>query len=349
MAVRRAIENPIISPADVRPSRPDFEVICVINAGVARLGDEVILLLRVVERPLHDDESVYLAPVFNERTGVVDLIPFPLNDPRYNFSDPRMIGTPDSTYLTALSHLRLARSRDGVRFTVEDAPALFPANAYETYGIEDPRITQIGDSYYVNYVAVSRLGIVTALARTHDFKTFERMGIIFAPENKDVVIFPEKIGGKYAALHRPSAHGIGAPEIWSAESPDLMCWGNHRHMVGLRDNGWEDARIGGSAVPFRIDQGWLAIYHGANRQNRYSMAALLLDKDRPWKVLARSNRPILEPETDYERFGFFNNVVFSCGALYEDGLVKMYYGAADTVMALAELPIQDVLETLQPV
>ncbi len=120
-------------------------------------------------------------------------------------------------------------------------------------------------------------------------------------------------------------------------------------MIGLRENGWEDARIGGSAVPFRVDQGWLAIYHGANRANRYSMAALLLDKDRPWQVLARSNRPILEPEADYERFGFFDNVVFSCGVLYEEGLVKMYYGAADTVMAYAEISIQDVLDTLQPV
>jgi beta-1,2-mannobiose phosphorylase / 1,2-beta-oligomannan phosphorylase len=346
MPARRATENPIIAPGDVKPSQPGFEVICVINAGVARLGDEVILLLRVVERPLNADGQIYLAPVYDPQSGQVINKRIPRGAPGHDFSDPRLIGTPEGMYLTALSHLRLARSRDGIHFTVEDTPALFPREAYETFGIEDPRITQIGDTYYVNYVGVSRLGIVTALAVTSDFQHYERLGVIFPPDNKDVEIFPEKIGGMYYALHRPSTSAFGRPEIWLADSPDLLRWGNHRHLIGQRENGWEDGRIGGSAVPFRVEQGWLAIYHGASRANRYSLAALLLDADDPGKVLGRSTRPILEPEADYEVTGFFGNVVFTCGALYEDGLVKIYYGAADTSMAYAEMPLEEILETL---
>lgn len=347
MPVTRAPENPIIQPADVRPSRPDFEVICVINAGVARMGDEVILLLRVVERPRSENPDVYLAPIWDVTAREVVLKSFPRKDPAYNFSDPRLIFGPQGLFLTALSHLRLARSIDGMHFQVDQTPAMFPATEYETYGIEDPRITQIGRTYYVNYVGVSPLGIVTALARTQDFRTFERLGVIFPPDNKDVEIFPEMIHGKYYALHRPSASHFGKPEIWIAESPDLLCWGNHRRLIGQRDNDWENGRIGGSAVPFRVEQGWMEIYHGANKDNRYALGALLLDADQPWKVLARSTSPVLVPEADYEQRGFFPNVVFSCGVLYENRMVKIYYGAADTSMAYAEIPIEEVLDTLR--
>lgn len=316
-----------------------------INAGVARMGDEVILLLRVVERPRNSNTAVYLAPIYDPPTGQIVLKEFPRGAPGYDFSDARLIRTPEGLYLTALSHLRLARSRDGIHFSVDDAPALFPANDYECYGIEDPRITQIGKTYYINYVGVSSLGIVTALAQTEDFKTYQRLGVIFPPDNKDVEIFPEKIHGKYYALHRPSSSAFGKPEIWLAESPDLLCWGNHRHLIGQRDNAWKNGRIGGSAVPQRVDQGWLVIYHAASKADRYSLAALLLDGDEPWKVLARSRVPLLEPETDYKRQGFFGNVVFSCGALFEDGKAKIYYGAADTCMAYAEISIEEIFKT----
>lgn len=346
MPVVRAAENPIIRPQNVRPTRVDFEVICVINAGVARLGEEVMLLLRVVERPRSMNERFYLAPIFDPRSGRVMLKEFPRDDPAIDFSDPRIIDAPEGKYLTALSHLRLARSRDGIHFQVEDRPALFPEYDFEAYGIEDPRITQIGSEYFINYVAVSDQGIVTALARTTDFRSYERMGIIFPPDNKDVEIFPEKIGGRYYALHRPSISAFGKPEIWLADSPDLLRWGNHQHLVGQRADGWENGRIGGSAVPFRTPRGWLEIYHGANKQNRYCLGALLLDANEPWKVLGRSRQPILEPEADYEVQGFFPNVIFSCGALFEDGLAKIYYGAADTRMAYAEIPVEEIIAGL---
>jgi predicted GH43/DUF377 family glycosyl hydrolase len=342
----RSPANPVIRPSDVPPSRPDFEVIGALNAAAVRLGEETLLLLRVVERPRNPDPSVYLAPVYDPAEGKLTLLSFPKGAPGFDFSDPRGIGTPQGAYLTGISHLRLARSRDGVHFTVEKEPALFPANESETFGIEDPRVTPVGADFYVTYVAVSRLGIVTCLARTRDFRTFERLGIIFPPDNKDGMLFPESIAGKYYALHRPSTSGFGRPEIWLAESPNLLDWGHHRRLIGLRPNGWEDARIGGGAPPFRSPPGWLAIYHGAGVDNRYCLAALLLDLAQPWKVLARSERPILEPEADYERQGFFGNVVFTCGATVENDRVRVYYGAADTCMALAEFSLEEILGSL---
>jgi len=349
MMAIRSPHNPIITPADVIPSRPDFEVICAFNAGVTRCEDTVILLLRVAERPISPDDRSCLVPIYDVDTNQVAIKTFDTRDPAYDFSDPRGIKGPTGWYLTSLSHLRIARSHDGIHFDIDKTPALFPANSYEIYGLEDSRISLINGRYYINYTAVSRFGTATALASTADFASFQRHGIIFPPDNKDVTIFPEPIQGTYYALHRPSTSGLGRPEIWMAESPDLICWGNHRRIMGLRDDMWDNERIGGSAVPFRVEQGWLEIYHGADMNHRYCLGAVLLDTNEPWKVLARSQQPILEPETPYEREGFFGNVVFSCGALYEGGMVKIYYGVADTSMAYAEISLESILQGLQKI
>jgi len=370
MAVRRAAENPIIRPKDVKPSREDFEVIGVFNAGAARYRDEVILLLRIAERPVGNDAGVVLCPIYDVGTGQIDVRPFARDDPQNDFSDPRLVIRPTETYLTSLSHLRLARSRDGIRFQIDGKPALGPANEYETFGIEDPRITtwrgrpalasrgegvpplrsaptaRDSDAYYINYVGVSPLGVATCLASTRDFESFERHGVIFHPDNKDVVIFPARIGGKYYALHRPHSSLFLRNDIWIAESPDLISWGNHRHLLGTRDGLWDETRIGAGAVPFRVEKGWLELYHGADRNSRYCLGAVLLDGEQPWKILARSETPVFEPQAHYERAGFFGNVVFSCGLLFEDDVLKVYYGAADTSLCYAEIPLADVYENL---
>ena len=346
MSVFRSPDNPIIEPKDVKPSRDDFEVIGVFNAGVARFGDEIILLLRVAERPISKHQDVVLTAIYDVAVGDIAIKEFSKSDPANDFSDPRLIITPSGTYLTSISHLKLARSKDGINFEIEQIPAIAPANDFETFGIEDPRISFINGTYYVNYVAVCPLGVTTCLASTKDFHTFDRRGVIFCPENKDVAIFPERIDGKYYALHRPTSPLFGRNEVWLAESHDLVCWGNHRHLMGLRQDYWDEKKIGASAVPFKIEQGWIEIYHGADRDNRYCLGAVLLDSHEPWKVIARSEKPILEPQADYEIEGFFGNVVFSCGLLYEDGKLRIYYGVADTAICYAELSLEDVIENL---
>jgi predicted GH43/DUF377 family glycosyl hydrolase len=160
------------------------------------------------------------------------------------------------------------------------------------------------------------------------------------------LLFPEKIGDKFYALHRPVSPLFKKHQIWLAESPDLVCWGNHRFSMEPRPNLWDETKIGASAVPFKIEQGWLEIYHGTDRNNRYCLGAVLLDSHQPWKIIARSQKPILQPQTDYEIEGFFGNVVFSCGLLYEEEKLKIYYGVADTAVCFAELPLRDVLDNL---
>lgn len=351
MKIYRYEQNPLITPQDVRPFHDGFEVIGAFNAGIARYGEEILMLLRVAERPVQDVPGKVKVPLLDPETGRVEVVELDAADPRCDFSDPRVVrdvAEPvDFAYLTSVSYIRVARSRDGRHFQVDDAPLVYPSGPLESFGIEDPRVTQIGDVYYIYYSAVSPVGIGVNLVSTTDFRTIERHGMIFCPDNKDVVIFPEKIGGKYYALHRPMARSAGRPEIWIAESNDLLHWGNHRHLFGVRPGMWDGGRIGGGTVPVRTDRGWLEFYHGATRDNRYCMGAVLLDPHDPSRVLARSRTPILEPETDYEKRGFFGEVVFSCGVLVEGDTVKMYYGASDTSMAGAELSLQEIMDSLE--
>lgn len=350
MNVLRSASNPIIQPKDVRPSTPEMEVIGVFNPGVVRIGDEVLLLLRVAERPINTDQTSYLVPVYNVSQGQVFIQRISRDDSVIDFSDPRVIKTREGNWLTSLSHFRVARSKDGVHFTIADHPAMFPQTAYEAFGIEDPRITQMGDTFYITYSGVSPHGIVTCMATTKDFETFTRHGNIFHPDNKDVAIFPQKVGGKFYALHRPSCSHYGKPEMWIAESPDLLSWGNHRLLMEVRPGQWDGGRIGSSAVPFLTDEGWLEIYHGADEQNRYCLGAVLLDRDEPWRVITRSDQPIMAPVAPYELDGFFGNVIFSCGLLHEGkDRIHIYYGASDTCIGYAETTLSEILGTFQTV
>ena len=332
----------------VQASSPDLEVVGVFNAGVIRHDGDVLLLLRVSEAPKGIPANEIAAAVYNPSSDLLEIKRWSRDAPGLDLSDPRSIDTESQTWLTSISHLRLARSSDGIRFEVEAAPALCAATPYETYGLEDPRITLIGDTYWINYTAVSPWGITTGLASTRDFRSFERHGLIFSPPNRDVAIFPQKIGGQYVALHRPMPEGLGKPAIWIATSPDMLSWGGHRYVAGARPGTWDDEKIGGGAVPFRINtggvNGWLEVYHGVTQATTtYSLGALLLDADDPGKVIARSRDPILAPEAPYEREGFFGGVVFTCGLLAEGDLVRIYYGAADGVMAVADLSLTDIL------
>ena len=199
-------------------------------------------------------------------------------------------------------------------FTFDPEPALVPEHDLEEYGVEDPRITRIDGVYHITFVAVSRLGIVTCRASSTDLRTFERHGPMLHPDQKDVVLFPEKVGGRFAALTRPMPGSFGRVlGIWAAESDDLVHWGRHRPVLLPRPGMWDEMRVGASSIPIRTEAGWLVIYHGADRENRYGAGAILLDADDPGVVLSRTQRPILTPEAPYERDGFLHDVVFPSG------------------------------------
>ena len=389
----RLKENPILTAADVRPSLPGLEVISVFNAAAAQVDGEVVLLLRVGERPRlgeapppdaltldlagPEPQVRPLGPGYDaaDVVGIAFLdtehsparvvhVFLPRDLPGLDLSDPRSIRYRNLTggftaaaddvsdFLTQMSHLRVARSRDGVHFDVDDAPALTPANRFEEYGCEDPRATLIDGVWHVTYVSVGRLGISTSRLTTTDFRSFDRRGLMFLPDHKDVVLLPGRAGGRYAALTRPMPQSFGRVlGIWIAFSDDLIHWGDHQPLALPRPGMWDELRTGASAVPFRVDEGWLEIYHGVDRNTQYALGALLLDGDDPSRVIARSAEPVLVPTAPYEREGLVNNVVFSCGhvALAPAGeSIRVYYGAADSCLAAADLSVRDIVDHMQP-
>lgn len=353
--VNRCTQNPLITTNDVKPSRKEFKVDGIFNCGVTKYKDEVILLCRVAESVKDVSEGSYKIPFIsneNAKNDVKIITIVKAEHPEFEYSDSRSIWKKDAAgfkkieYLTSLSHLRIARSRDGINFTIEEHPAIMPCAEDESWGMEDPRITKLEDIYYINYTSVTKNGVATSLMSTKDFKTFERHGIIFAPENKDVTIFPEKINGSYVAFNRPVPYSIGSPDMWIAKSPDLIHWGEQKLFISVSPEGWENGRIGGGAVPFKTEKGWIEIYHGADKKNRYCLGAFLLDQADPGKVLSRTIHPILEPEAKYEQEGFFGNVVFTCGCIYENDIVSIYYGAGDDKICRADIGIKEIYKAL---
>jgi predicted GH43/DUF377 family glycosyl hydrolase len=339
--------NPLITPAQVRPSRPDFEVIGAFNAGATRLGDDTLLLVRVAERPCASEPG-WIACPYVDAAGAIALRRVRLADPDFDTRDPRVVRNlrTGSVHLTSISHLRLARSTDGVHFRVDEQPWLKPETRYETFGVEDARITRINDAFFVNYSAVSDQGIATGLVETADFRTLTRHGIIFPPSNRDVALFPQPVSGRYVCYHRPMPGDLGRYSIWLASSPDLVRWGDHRLVLEGSEAGWDSGRVGGGAPPIWTEHGWLSIYHAADRHNRYCLGAFLAAHDDPARVIARAHAPLFAPEADYETSGFFPNVVFTCGLTLVDGVVRLYYGAADDSIALAEAPLERLVRAL---
>jgi predicted GH43/DUF377 family glycosyl hydrolase len=346
---RRHPGNPLITPQHLRPSQPGYEIIGTFNAGVVQHRDEVLLLLRVAERPQNADTQWILCP-YIDASGELVTKAVRRDDPAYMTQDPRMVRhtVTGQMWLTSISHLRLGRSEDGVRFTFDDGCWLAYDPDYASYGVEDARITwhEDDETFYVNYSAVSPHGIATALVHTPDFRRIEPMGLMFLPSNRDVALFPRRIAGQYVAYHRPMPAYSHQYNIWLATSPDMRHWGQHQVVLSVQAEGWESGRIGGGAPPLWTDVGWLSIYHAADRADRYCLGAYLTPHDAPERVIARTLTPVLEPEAPYEREGFFGNVVFTCGAVVTDGVVRLYYGAADERMALAEANMADVLASL---
>ncbi|HOF89519.1 MAG TPA: glycoside hydrolase family 130 protein [Armatimonadota bacterium] len=354
MRIERAQMNPLISPLHVTPSSEEMQVVSAFNAAAVTWGDETILMLRVAEmaKPTSEEEVAVPILVHENSRPHVAVRRFQKGTPGLDLSDPRAVIVNGEVLLSTLSHLRLARGKDGYHFDIEKRPAIFPTEPYEEYGIEDPRMTVIEGTAYINYTAVSRYGVCVALASTDDFVTYHKHGVILPPENKNVVIFPERVGEHYVMIHRPATSGLGNQQMWLAYSHDMENWGHHVPLMSKRPGMWDSIRIGAGAVPIKTEHGWLEIYHGVNEQQGYCLGAVLLDLHDPATILARSSIPFLIPETEYERTGFYGNVVFTCGAVVttreSDPVVHIYYGAADTVSALcfceAEPLVQFILE-----
>jgi len=255
------------------------------------------------------------------------------------------------------SHLTKAVSDDGVsNWFIDDMPTIEPdPENYpeEKWGIEDPRITWVEElgKYAVVYTAFSEGGPMVAMALTEDFETFERLGPVMPPEDKDAVLFPKRINGKWLLIHRPiPAYSEPGAHIWISMSEDLKFWGEHQILINARKGGWWDAnKVGINTPPLETDEGWLILYHGVRQTAAgaiYRLGLALLDLENPLKVLRRSDEWVFGPQEIYEREGDVHDVVFPCGWIHDKatGEIKMYYGAADTCIALATTNVSDLLD-----
>jgi predicted GH43/DUF377 family glycosyl hydrolase len=279
----------------------------VFNAAACRLGQETILLVRVEDRRGH-------------------------------------------------SHLTVARSDDGVtNWRIDPRPSFAPDPenyAEEAWGVEDARVTWVEDrgAWVIAYTAYSQSGPLVSLAETGDFVTFSRLGPVMPPEDKDAAVFPRRFGGRYAMIHRPVSTGGFGAHIWLSYSPDLKHWGDHQLLLRARRGGWWDAnKIGLCCPPLETPAGWLLLYHGVRNTAGgclYRLGLALLNLENPSQVLRRGDEWVFAPETPYERQGDVNGVVFPCGWILDQptGLLRLYYGGADTCLALATARLDEVLD-----
>jgi predicted GH43/DUF377 family glycosyl hydrolase len=260
--------------------------------------------------------------------------------------------------LRGISHLLVARSADGATgWRFDASPLIQPETGLhpeEIWGCEDPRLTWLPelDEWVIAYTAYSRRGPLVSLAMSRDFTEVRRLGPVMPPEDKDAALFPRRLRGRFAMIHRPSPLRGGA-HIWISYSPDLRHWGDHELLLEARDGAWWDAgKIGLGPPPLETADGWLVCYHGVHATAGgpiYRIGLALLDLEEPRHVLARTDEWVFGPTAPYERGGDVNKVVFPTGWVLDETsrTLSMYYGAGDSVIALATADMDDLLRLLR--
>ena len=256
--------------------------------------------------------------------------------------------------LRGLSHLTVARSADGIHTWRIDPQPTFASDPgrhpEEVWGVEDPRVTWLPEleEYGIAYTAYSRRGPLVSLTMTTDFRTFTRLGPAMPPEDKDAALFPRRIDGRWALIHRPTPRAGGA-HVWVSYSPDLRHWGDHSLLLHAREGAWWDSgKIGVGPPPLETPEGWLLLYHGVHYTASgaiYRVGLALLDLDDPRIILHRSDEWVMGPVAPYERAGDVAGVVFPCGWVHDPATdeLRIYYGAADSSVAVASARLSDVV------
>ncbi len=254
-----------------------------------------------------------------------------------------------------IPHVYVGRSTNGIDWMFENEKVHFvdeDGNDYMPHYAYDPRLVKVEDTYYIIWCG-DFYGAAIGMAKTKDFKTFVRVENPFIPFNRNAVLFPRKINGKYMMLSRPSDSGhTPFGDIFLSESPDMTYWGRHRHVMSPNGQWWESVKIGGGAAPIETSEGWLLFYHGVSSTCNgfvYSIGGAILDIDEPSKVKYRCKKYLLTPEEDYEVSGFVPNVAFPCATLQdnETGRIALYYGCADTYVGLAFTTADEVIDFIK--
>jgi beta-1,2-mannobiose phosphorylase / 1,2-beta-oligomannan phosphorylase len=351
----------LIQPKDVKPSFPEWKVVSTINPAVIRRKDgKILMYIRVAEQ---DEKHVKggVCPVITSTTGL-SVSKEKITTHQLKKKNKDMLLLKDGTCrLTHISHLRkVLLDKSGTKvLEIDDEPTFTGIAGESDYGVEDPRFTLLEGKYYMTYVGVSKNeGVSVYLAVSKDLENWERLGLIFREQNKDAILFPEKIDGEYVAINRPeSAFHFSKPGIWISYSKDLVYWGRDRNIARPREGStWENERVGGGAVPIKTKKGWLFIYHGVKKEGEkrfYSAGAMLLDLKHPTRILAQSpkNKPLFTPSEKFEKEGFIGNVVFPTAAIpTQDGKdLLIYSGGADTIISVRKIPIKKIMDSMKSV
>lgn len=251
----------------------------------------------------------------------------------YRAEGKELRGGPGSWPVTRLG---MAISEDGFHISYRHSDPVFDRDASDPwceFGCEDPRISKIGDTYYIVYVTMSRFGFTgdrLAYATTKDFKTFRRHGLLMRQlEQRTSGFLPGKINGKYVLFHRPM------PNMWISYSKDLLQWEDMACVMETKVGSWYENKLGIGASPIETKYGWLLFWHGKNNKGEYGLGIMLLDRCNPGKILKIQEEPILVVEKEYEKKGYVNNVIYTNGAVLFKGRYYVYYGCGDHVLSVA--------------
>ena len=356
----------LLRPEHFTPSFPEWKIDGVLNPSAVRLPNEkVVLFVRVMESPFaHTDDTLHCPVIISkeEYKATSEAV----GKGEIATRDRNVIYLRNGTCrLMNISHFRkVVLSKDGFEIEhISNSPDFTGTPDDGDYGIEDPRIVKIGKRYVMTYVSVSRKeGVSSSLAISNDLKKWERKGVIFQEQNKDAVIFPEKIGGMYVALNRPEVfYEFHRPAIWISYSPDLIYWGREKSLLLPRGKSWESERLGAGPPPLKTDKGWLLLYHGVKKTKNafdggdiytYSVGGTLLDIKNPERVIARSSkrRPLFSAIKEYERMlGENKRVVFPTGMIYDidKRYLLIYSGAGDRFVSVQRILLKDILSQLE--
>ncbi len=354
-------EKILLTPKDVKPSVRGWAVMGVLNPAAIRWSDKkIVLFARVAEMPKANIGTSIKCPMIVSDKDVKNN-GYKLSSRK--ISKTKIVGEKENVFYLENKTCRLKTSSNFRRILldksgfnvekIEELPVFTGTHKEGQFGVEDPSIVKIGRNFIMTYVSISlHEGVCTSLAVSNRLRNWKRHGIIFREQNKDVSLFPEKIRGKYVALHRPEGFfEFSKPSIWISHSPDLKYWGEEKSIIQPRENCWESERIGAGTTPIKIKEGWLEIYHGVkkdrNNKNVYSAGVVLLDKKNPGKIIARSPKthPLFSPKKNYEKKGFVNNVIFPSEAILDLNKkdLLIFSGAGDSVITVKKVAIKDIL------
>ena len=351
----------LLSPKNLKPSFKNWKILGVLNPGAVRIPNgKIIMYARIAEEGIkHKHGKELMCPVMASKDDYKEEYKVISEKNVLKTGKWNEIYLKDGTcILPHISHFRKITIKEngyGIE-KIEHRPAFTGIPNESDYGVEDPRITQIDDKYYMTYVGVSiKEGVSTFLAESDDLINWNRLGLIFREQNKDVVLFPEKINGEYVALNRPETlFHFSKPGIWVSYSKDLIYWGKDKNIMRPRgSNSWEVDRIGAGCPPIKTEKGWLVIYHGMSEEGDkryYSGGVVLLDLKNPEKILARSplDKPLIIPEEKFEKEGYLANVVFPTAAIptKDKKSLLIYSGGADSVISVRKISFKEIFRHL---